>query len=244
VIEYAAENDTKFPDASGRDFAMRRCRELLRGLLSGRPRRCRSLLVMGAGSVELVESVEQAGFDVTVQDNDASRLERVASLMGRRVECVLSAPDHLPFDDKSFDYAAASPDLDFAGDLEAVQAEMGRLSCAGVIHIFFNAWSVFGLECRIRRAVPHAVAPGRLHSPYALAATARKIWPGKTWAWVSALPGPRCTWRDGFFLRRVNGLSFPLPVGAVAALRVDFVPLYAGTPLVLRSSEPAVSAKP
>jgi hypothetical protein len=195
---------------------------------------------MGAGNVELVESVWEAGFDVTVQDNDASGLERIAGLMGRRVECVLSAPDRLPFDDKSFDYAAASPTLDFAGDHEAVQAEMGRLSCAGVIFVFFNAWSVFGLECRARRAA----APGRLHSPYALAATARKVWPGKTRAWASALPGPRCTWRNGFFLRRANSLNFPLPIGAVAGLRVDFAPLYAGTPLVLRSTEPAVSAKP
>jgi hypothetical protein len=244
VNEYAAENGTKFPDASGRAFAMRRCSELLRRLLPGRPRRSVSLLVMGAGSVELVESVWEAGFDVTVQDNDASRLEQVVSLMGRRVECVLSSPDHLPFDDKSFDYAATSPALDFAGDPEDVQAEMGRLSCAGVILVFFNACSVFGLECRVRRATLHAVAPGRLHSPYSLAATARRVWPGKARAWASALPGPCCTWRNGFFLQRVNSLNFPLPLGAVAGLRVDFAPLYAGTPLVLRNTEPAVSAKP
>jgi hypothetical protein len=199
---------------------------------------------MGAGSMELVESVWEAGFDVTVQDNDASRLERVGSFMGRRVECVLSAPDHLPFDDKSFDYAAASPTLDFAGNPEAVQTEMGRLSCGGVILIFFNAWSLFGLECLARRAAAFAVAPGRLRSPSTPAATARKVWPGKTRVWASALPGPSCTWRDGFFLRRVNSLDLPLPLGAVAGLRVDFAPMYAGTPLVLRNREPAVSAKP
>jgi hypothetical protein len=244
VNEHAAENNRTFSDACERDFAMRRCRELLHGLLSDWPRRSRSLLVMGAGSAELVESVWEAGFDVTVQDNDASRLERVGSLMGRRVECVLSAPDHLPFDDKSFDYAAASPALEFAGDLEAVQAEMGRLSCGGVILIFFNAWSVFGLEYRTRRAPAFAVAPGRLHNPYTPAATARKVWPGKTRVWASALPGPCCTWRNGFFWRRVNSLDFPLPLGAVAGLRVDFAPMYAGTPLVLRDREPAVSAKP
>jgi hypothetical protein len=199
---------------------------------------------MGAGNVELVESAWEAGFDVTVQDNDAVRLERVGSVMGRRVACVFSAPDHLPFDDKSFDYAAASPTLDFAGNPEGVPAEMGRLSCGGVILIFFNAWSVFGLECRVRRTAAHGAAPDCLHNPYALAAAARKVWTGKKRAWASALPGPCRTWHGGFFWRRVNSLNFPLPVGAVAGLRVDFAPMYAGTPLILRNSEPAVSAKP
>jgi hypothetical protein len=223
---------------------MRRCRELLRGLLSGWPRRARSLLVMGAGDAEFVESVWEAGFDVTVQDNDASRLENIGEFMGRRVERVLSAPERLPFDDKSFDYAAASPALDYAGDPASVQAEMGRVSCGGVVVVFFNTWSVFGLECRLRRAARHAAAPGRPHSPYRLAATARKVWPGKKSAWISALPGPRCTWRNGFLLRRANRLDFSLPLGAVAGLRVDFAPLYAGTPLVLRNEEPAVTAEP
>jgi hypothetical protein len=240
VSECATKHDENFLENAGKTFAMRRCRELLRGLLSGWPRRARSLLVMGAGSPEFVESLWEAGFDVTVQDNDQPRLERVGNRMGRRVECVLSASDHLPFDDKSFDYAAASPTLDFAGDPEAVQEEMGRVACGGVIFVFFNAWSVFGLECRARRSVRRA--PGRLHSPRVLAATARNIWPGKKRAWASALPGPYCTWRNGFVLRRVNSLDFPLPLGAVAGLRVDFAPLYAGTPLVLRSGVPAVSS--
>jgi hypothetical protein len=121
--------------------------------------------------------------------------------------------------------------------------EMGRLACSGILVIFFNSWSTFGLECRMRRETPpYAQALACLQSPRAVAAAARRAFSGKRRVFASILLGPLCTWREGFFPDGINHVKFPLPLGALAALRVDFGPLYAATPLLL-GGEPAVPAQ-
>ena len=132
-------------------FALDRCRDLLRALLAGWPRRSRSMLVFNAGGGEFLETLWEAGFDVTAQDSDPEYLELARKRLGSRAGFVLSAPDHLPFDDCFFDYAVAASALEFWEDPEAVLREIGRVACGGLIVIFPSTWSVFNLECRVRR---------------------------------------------------------------------------------------------
>ncbi|MDR3175940.1 MAG: class I SAM-dependent methyltransferase [Desulfovibrio sp.] len=224
-------------------FALESGRGLMRGLMSGWPRRARSALVLGALAWSVAENLWEAGFDVTVQDGSPGRLEAARAVLGQRVEYALSSPDHLPFDDSSFDYAVAGPFPAPTEQADAVLVEMGRLACSGILVIFFNSWSFFGLECRMRRKIPlYAGALACLQSPRAVAAAARRVFSGKRRVFASILPGPLCTWRGGVVPDALNRVKFPLPLGALAALRVDFGPLYAVTPLLL-GGKPAVPAR-
>jgi SAM-dependent methyltransferase len=225
-------------------FALDRCRDLLRGLFSTWPRRSRSMLVLNAGSADFLETLWEAGFDVTGQDSDPDFLERARKCLGRRAEFVLSAPDHLPFADCSFDYAVAVAALEFWDKPEAVLEEMGRLACAGVIIIFPNAWSLFGLECHLRKADPLcSSALPLLRNPRALARMTRSVYGRNKTAWASVLPASSHTWRNGGLFRLLNSLRVPFPLGAFVGIRIDFGPLYTGTPMVISSSDPVASAK-
>ena len=225
-------------------YALSRCRDMLRRLLSGWPRRSRSVLVFNAGSGDFLETLWEAGFDVTAQENDAAFLETARARLGSRAEFVLSAPDRLPFDDCSFDYAVAACALEFWERPEAVLEEIGRLACSGVILIVPNAWSLFGMECRLRKSAPLcASARPLLQSPLRLHRLARRIYGGKKAAWASVLPGVSFTWKNRGLMRLLNGPIAPLPLGAFTGLRIDFGRMYAGTPTVISSRAPVASAE-
>lgn len=223
-------------------YAMSRCKDLLRGLLSGWPRRSRSILAFNAGSSDFIELLWESGFDVTGQDSDPGFLDLARARLGKRADFVLSSPDHLPFDDCSFDYVVAAAAMEFWDNPEAVLREIKRLACSGVILIFPNAWSFFGLECKLRKN--HglcASASPFLKSPRGMMRLAREVFGKKRTAWASVLPGPSMTWSPLWLFRPFNAPQFPLPVGAFVGLRIDFGPLYTGTPILLRTSEPVAS---
>ena len=234
-----------WPEEDSGAYALRVCQDLLRHLLSGWPRRSRSVLTLGAGSCALVETLWDAGFDVTAQDDNRECLDRARALLGSRADFVLSAPDHLPYDDDAFDYAVATLALEFWEDPEAVLTEMNRLATRGVVLLFPNAWSLFGLECHIRRGnrLCRSARP-LLHSPRQLYYMANRVFDGKRRAWASVLPLPSGFWRQGFFFRRINTLYMPFPLGAFAGLRIDFGPTFSGTPLLVKHSQPVADIKP
>jgi SAM-dependent methyltransferase len=223
-------------------FAMDRCRDLLRTLLAGWPRRSRSVLAFNAGNGTVLETLWEAGFDVTGQDSDPAYLELARTHLGSRADFVLSAPDHLPFDDSFFDYAVAVAALEFWETPETVLKEIGRVACGGLILIFPSAWSLFSLECRLRRRAPLCAAVRHLLlSPRKVNRLLRHVYGDKKTVWSSILPGPSHTWTDLSWPGQMNRLKPPLPVGAFTGVRVDFGPYYTGTPLLLRSSDPVAS---
>ena len=222
--------------------ALAQCGILLHRLYAGWPRRSRTMLVMGAGSGDFIERLWEAGFDITGQEDDPKFLAKAQARMGTRVEFVLSAPDHLPFDDCAFDYAVIVAAYEFWEKPEAVLEEINRVACSGVILIFPNAWSLFGLECRLNKKHPLCVSAGPLlQSPRAIWQLSRRIFDKKRIVWASALPATTATWKKGRFFRFLNALQCPLPLGAFAGMRIDFGPMYAKTPLLLKSSEPVAS---
>lgn len=225
-------------------FAMARCRDMLRSLLSGWPRRSRSVLVLNAGSGAFLETLWEAGFDVTGQDSEPEFLDQAKLALGKRAEYVLSVPEHLPFDDGHFDYAVAVAALEFWKDPEAVLREMERLACCGVILIFPNAWSLFGLECRLHAKSPLcSTALPLLRTPYSILTLSRDVFGKKKTAWASVLPAVTATWKPRGVWRVLNAFQCPVPLGAFTGLRIDFGPLYTGTPLLLRNASPVVSAE-
>lgn len=225
-------------------YALSRSRDMLRRLLSGWPRRSRSVLVFDAGSGDFLEGLWEAGFDVTAQESDAGFLEAARKRLGSRAEFVLSAPEHLPFDDCAFDYAVAACALEFWKRPTEVLEEIGRLACSGVIFIVPNAWSLFGLECRLRKHAPLCTSVGPLlQNPWKLYRLVRRVYGGKKVAWASVLPAFSCTWKSRGPLRLLNGPIPPLPLGAFVGLRIDFGPLYTGTPLIIDNRTPVPTAK-
>jgi SAM-dependent methyltransferase len=204
------------------------------------------MLVMGAGSGDFIEQLWEAGFDITGQENDPAFLAAAKARMGTRAEFVLSAPDHLPFDDCAFDYAVIVAAYEFWDNPEAVLEEINRVACSGAVLIFPNAWSLFGLECRLSRNNPLcASAKALLQNPKNIWQLCRRVF-GKERtriAWSSVLPGTTHTWKHGRFFHALNSLRCPLPLGAFAGLHIDFGPMYAGTPLLLKTSEPVASAE-
>lgn len=223
-------------------FAMHRCKALLYSLLSGWPRRSRSILAFNAGSADFVELLWDCGFDVTAQDSAPEYMDYARTCLGKRAKFVLSSPDHLPFDDNSFDYAIAAAAVEFWENPETVLKEIDRLACSGVILIFPNAWSLFGLECKVRGRDPLcASTTSLLKSPRSILRLTRKIFGKKKTSWRSMLPGPSASWRPLRMLNPLNNAQMSIPMGAFAGLRIDFGPLYTGTPMPLRNPAPVTS---
>lgn len=222
--------------------AAARCNDMLRALLSGWPRRSRSLLVFNVGTGRFLETLWEAGFDVTGQDSVPEYLAMARERLGQRAEFVLSSPAHLPFDDCFFDYALVPATAEFWQHQEAILKEVRRLACSGVIFVFPNAWSLFSLECRLRKGSPLCVsARPLLHSPRQLVRLARQVFGRKKTAWCSVLPAPSPFWKKEGILSCFNSPLLPLPLGAFAGYRIDLGPLCAGTPLFLRHSNPVAA---
>lgn len=234
-----AERYQAWLDHKNGEYAIERCHDLLRGLLSGWPRRSRSVLVFNAGSNRCIEILWEAGFDVTAQDNDKNFLSLARERLGNRVEFVLSSPDHLPFDDCAFDYVVATAALEFWEQPEAVLQEIQRLACSGVILIFPNSWSLFGLECRFRKKSPLcSVAAPLLQSPRKIHTLIRDNFTNDNIVWASVLPFFSWTWTPKGWLSSWNMRQMSIPLGAFAGVRIDMGPQYTGTPLLLPASEP------
>ena len=219
------------------EFAHARIEDLLGRLLADWPRRSRSLLVMNAGGGRMLESLWQAGFDVTGQENDQACLTMPRTNAGRRVDVFISAPDHMPYDDCSFDYALGIPG--YWENPEATLVELRRVVCSGVALLFPNVYSLCGIGCLFGRRHPLFQHPDcALLSPRTLWHLTRKVFGKRTTAWSAVLVGPALTWTPASRLAFLNRSPLPAPLGAIAGLRVDFGPLRTGTPLLLRAAEP------
>jgi SAM-dependent methyltransferase len=195
------------------------------------------MLAFNVGDGFFLETLWEAGFDVTGQDGDPKYQELAQKRMGSRADVILASPDHLPFDDCVFDYAVAVFALECWVNPEAVLEEIGRVVCGGLIVIFPSAWSLLSLECRLlkRRPLCAALRP-LLQSPRNVARLLRRVYGGKKMVWSSILPGPSHSWIGRSWLKALNAPCLPLPLGAFTGVRVDFGPLYTGTPLLLRDA--------
>lgn len=222
-------------------YAAQRGQALVHSLLSGWPRRSRSMLVLGAGSTDVFEMLWESGFDVTGQDENPEHLALAREKLGVKARYTLCKAEHMPFDDSSFDYAVAFAAFKFWENPEAVLRELDRIVCSGMILVFLNAWSPFGLQCRLRtNKCPLCTSVQTcMRSPKTVYRLVRdSLGPKNKLAWASTLPTPTPFWKHGLLQDAANNAILPFPAGAFSALRIDFGPLYTGTPLVMRATDP------
>ena len=219
--------------------ALRHIKRLLRGHIAGWQRRSRSLLVLNAGSGEYLEMLWQSGFDLTAHEDRLSFLKKCQTLMGHKIEYTLAAPEHLAFQDDHFDYTVAIGGLEFWADPQAVLAEIARVTRTGCVLVFPNLYSCFALEMRLKRKAQPFPAP--LLSPRHVRTLATRAFGTENTAWAGTLLTPYASWTFRK-LGWLHEITVPLPLGAFAALRLDFSPMRSCTPLLLRSTSTA-SAK-
>ncbi len=219
-------------------FALEWRQKLMAGLVSQWTRRSRNLLEIGCGGGFFTHFLWESGFDVTAVDHKEKELKAARSRMGPRVDFHLTALDHLPFEDNSFDYAAVPTILDLHENPAGVMAEAARVAAKGIIVVFSNKLSLYCLTCRGKDA------DCRL-SFFSARKMAREICPECRITMRGILPGPMFIWRENRLCSLINSLGSRLPIGAYIGMRLDFGSPRGVTPLSLRIKQACMKpAKP
>ncbi|MEG1610950.1 MAG: class I SAM-dependent methyltransferase, partial [Bilophila sp.] len=126
-------------------FALVQENRMFQSLVSPWPRRGHTLLDVGCGTGVFLDMFWQHGFDVTGFDNNVEALDAARVRLGNKADFQLGQADHLPFDDKTFDYAALLSVLEYFKNPQEVLAEAIRVSERGVIVGFLNRFSAYAL---------------------------------------------------------------------------------------------------
>ena len=210
-------------------FVLDKQHKLVQMLLSGWPRRNRTLLCMGCESLWL-EMLWHQGFDTSGFDCVPENLEMAAKHLGHRADFYLGQFDHLPFDDNSFDYAVLFSVLEHVDDPLPLLREALRVSAKGILLGFFNSCSLYHAD---------NLQPGI--NPFRIFRMLNKEAPECRITARSILLGPRCTWKEKRLYHWINGLPLPFPIGACMGLHVDLEPRVPLTPLLLQARQKALS---
>lgn len=222
-------------------FALRQEKRLLENLISGWPRRGRSLLEVGCGPGYFLELFWEAGLDVTGLDRSLAMLDAARARMGNRARLDVGNGEHLPYEDNRFDYVALLASLEFMENPQAALEEAIRVAARGVVVGFLNSWSLYyALSGRKRCPASGTLQAAQWYSPYRIRAMLREAAGNKPMTLRSVLPGPVVTWRDVLIFRLCNGWVSPLPFGGFAAVRLDLVNIAPVTPIMAK----AKSVKP
>ena len=216
-------------------FALEQQKRLLQHMMSRWPRRGRSLLDVGCGTGLLSDFLWQGGFDLSCLDQSQAMLDYARARLGNRADTYLGVAEHLPFDDRSFDYVTLLGVLEHLADPRLAMQEAFRVAAKGVALGFLNACSLarfgqfFFRENNLQ--LPHG--PRWLGLPE-LGKLLRLACAEGRPAFGAVLLGPRCTWKHGRLCNLVNSLRLPLPLGAYALVCVTKEQLRPLTGLPLR----------
>lgn len=218
-------------------FALGQQKKLLSGMLACWPRRRQKLLDIGCGTGIFLEFFWSGGFEVTGVDKSPDMLAEARKKMGGRAELHLAPAEHLPFDDREFDYVSLMTVLEFVEDPESVLREAARVARKGVLITFLNRFSLYGLSVRLRKR-ESTLSQADWFGWLKMRELIRKnIRPGQMVS-RSVLLGPPMTWKPVFGLSHINGLELFPWCGAVTAVRADLSPIPTGTPLMAWKTEP------
>jgi SAM-dependent methyltransferase len=217
--------------SSRKAFMATRQKQLLQHVMSRWPRRGRLLLDVGCGAGRLSEFLWQGGFDMSCLEPDPTLLEAARARLGNRAAFYIGTPDHLPFDDRSFDYVALVGPSACPSDPRPALTEALRVAARGVAIGFVNACSAVRFS---RESAIFMPPPSHRPDLKALCSLIRDIWSEGSVSFGSVLLGPPGTWHEGGISAFVNSLRLPLPLGAYVAVSVTRGAGPARTPLILR----------
>jgi hypothetical protein len=230
------------------NFALLAQKAMVRRMTSDWPRRGRNLLEIYCGAGHFLEAFWQSGFSVTGQEQSNYLLAKARQRLGRVAEFTQSHPEHLPFDDRSFDYVVCLNGLEFAGNQQAVMNEIFRLASLGVLLAFPNSWSCNGISShwRVKRQTENeSSCLSGFHSfisPLDIQRWLRKSGMEGRINWSANLFGPMFSWKMHRLLERLNLISLPIPLGAFTIARIDLAQALAGNPLLI-SSRPVLKTE-
>jgi len=198
-------------------YALARECALLEWLTSSWPRRGRSLLEIGCGPGFFLDFFHRAGFDVTGLDKSPVMIRAARELMGNRAECNLGDATALPYENDSFDYVALLTLLEFVPDPRQALVEATRVARRAVIVGYLNGFSLYRLGSNRHRLLSQA----RWYTPWAMRSLARQAVGPAPIREGSVLPGPECTWKEGFPAYAAGRMILPVQLGAYCAFTAD-----------------------
>jgi ubiquinone/menaquinone biosynthesis C-methylase UbiE len=237
---FVSRYESWFRSPQGR-FAYQVQRHLLERLVAVWPRRGQKLLEVGCGPGIFLEALWEAGFDVSGLDPSPAMLKAARSRLGTKAELHLGRAEHLPFDDKEFDYVTLFTVLEFCDSPEEALREAVRVARKGLLVGFLNRWSLYYLSHgkvwpwtkrlnTLRQA--HWFSVPEVSRLVGQAAGRRPC------KWSSVLPGPAFSWRGGWPWSCFNARIYPGCLGAICAVRCDLLGQRATTPLMAFKTEP------
>ncbi len=225
-------------------FALARELHLVDTVIADWPRRNQRLVEIGCGLGIFLEEFWRGGLDITGLDNSPAMIAACRERLGHRAELFLGNADHLPFEDKEFDYAALVTLLEFCPDPGAVLREATRTAKKGLVLAFLNRWSLYAREQRKvgqkngqKNGLDTTLSQARWFSwPEISRLICAHVGHKPTLA-RSILAGPPSTWKDRPGLRQMNSLICPPFLGAFTVVRVDFIGEKPLTPLPAWTTE-------
>lgn len=218
-------------------FALRQEEKLLQGVIAHWPRRKQKLLDIGCGTGTFLEFFWSCGFDLTAIDLSPDMLASAREKIGHRADLHLGSAEHLPFDDREFDYASLMTVLEFVDDPVLVLREAARVARKGILVTFLNKWSFYGWSVRLGRRHSTLARARWFTWPEMRALIQKSVSPGAMEA-RSILLGPSCTWNAAPVIRLLNSVPVFPWMGAVTAVRIDLTAPPAQTPLMAWNTEP------
>ncbi len=199
---------------------LRAKQKLLQHMISDWVRRRHSLVHIACGAGIFLPTLWEQGFDVTALESESHLLDIAQTLMGHKVAWHLGKPEHLPFDDKQFDYTLLTLDFTTGSEtLRTIVEEAWRVAGQGILILYTSRCSLFGLSQKY--FVKKACAPVCYH-PFALRRLAQTCCSDSVYTAKATLLGPKWTWmRNERWLKRLNSAHVTGSFGAFAGLRVD-----------------------
>ncbi len=210
-------------------FALASTMHLTKEMLSPWSRRGHNILAMGFGHWKSLEMLWESGFDVSAIAASQGQMDMTKKFLHQKVDVYISSFDHLPFDDKSFDYVILRPPprKEAYPPLDAMLKEAYRLANKGILLQFWNIFSTLGLW-RKRQSLPYFLEHSLWDSWHNTRKAMRKLSSSGKITTGSTLFGPLSSWHEQSRLAKGNGRVIPIPLGALVHLRLDLV---AQTPL-------------
>ena len=214
--------------------------KLISDLMSGWPRRGRSILEIGCATGLLTEMFYHAGFDVTGIDSSSQMLVAARERMQGRADLHLGNAERLPFEDNQFDFVSVGSVLEHVDEPELVLSEALRVASRAVVVTVYSTWSIY-YTCRDRNASTGADRRNAL-SPLAVNKMLRDLAGDRDVIRRSILIGPVSTWKEAPFWKWLNSRILPYGFGALSGIQIDVCDTKITIPLMAKrcGTKPAI----